>query len=528
MQQRDRRVVRRQVGHRASQSSQVRDVLRFATEQQTQSLGPEFAFFDVRGLRQNRLQVRSPVERNDASESDWLARKWLQLFSTVADSDQSGQVATGRRARNDDSAAIESESLWSVVKKVNGPLDIQCLSREFRRLRQSVVDARDRVAQFQHRLNRHAVLAAAAPGTAVNPDDQNGAAFGLGPNFAAVFLVQDVSRRVEVQFEVPALAGIVKDVSLNLRCGIVAGFGGVLGDANRGCQQNPTRRRGESGTGSPALGREWLADCLHAEQRMSARKPRVWACHHVVSRHTYALQFSAILAATTAPRRKTISTHFTIQNHWKVDPAMADVLQVQKRQKLGTNETRRLRKSGHVPAVLYGHGEANEHLAIPSDNIKLLLRHHSKTVELKGDVTETALVSNMQWDPLGIEVIHLDLIRVNLKEKVTISVPIHVHGDAPGVREGGMLLENQHEVEISCPAGSIPESLQIDVNDLQLGGHCTAGQLTLPSDVELVTPAEMVIVHVEAPKGGGDDEATEDGLGAEPEVIAKGGEKAEE
>lgn len=206
---------------------------------------------------------------------------------------------------------------------------------------------------------------------------------------------------------------------------------------------------------------------------------------------------------------------------------MADVFQVEKRDKVGSAATRRLRRKGFVPAVLYGHGEENQHLAIPEVQVRTLLRHHGKMVELAGSVKETALVSDVHWDPLGIDVLHLDLIRVNLKESVDVTVPVHLHGEAVGVREGGMLLENMHEVEIRCPAGAIPENIGLNVSDLQLGAHMTAAQLELPEGVELVTSPESVIAHIEEPRGGGDEEAA-DAIGGEPEVIAKGGEPKDE
>lgn len=203
---------------------------------------------------------------------------------------------------------------------------------------------------------------------------------------------------------------------------------------------------------------------------------------------------------------------------------MADVLQVEKREKTGSAATRRMRRDGFVPAVLYGHGEDNQHLSIPQRQVNSLLRHHSKMVKLEGAVKDTALVNEVHWDPLGIEVLHLDLIRVNLKEKVEVTVPLHTKGDAVGVRSGGVLLENLHEIDISCPAGSIPESLDIDVSALDLGGQMTADQIQLPSGVELITSAEAVVVHVEAPKG--EAEASES-TGSEPEVISKGGDSEE-
>lgn len=204
---------------------------------------------------------------------------------------------------------------------------------------------------------------------------------------------------------------------------------------------------------------------------------------------------------------------------------MAEVLDVEKREQVGSSATERLRRSGRVPAVLYGHGEGNEHLSVSTAQVKTLLRHHSKTVELAGDVKETALVSQIQWDPLGIEVLHLDLIRVNLKELVRVTVAIHRHGDAEGLRQGGLLIDNIHEVEIECFAGQIPENLSLNVTDLELGGQKTAADLELPEGVSLVTPVETVVAHVEQPKGA--SEETSEAL-AEPEVIAKGGDKAGE
>lgn len=202
---------------------------------------------------------------------------------------------------------------------------------------------------------------------------------------------------------------------------------------------------------------------------------------------------------------------------------MAEVLEVERRDKVGSAATTRLRREGKVPAVLYGHGEGNEHLSVPKVQVNTLIRHHSKTVELKGAVAETALVNHIHWDPLGIEVLHLDLIRVNLKEEVEVTVAIHTRGESAGVRDGGMLLENMHTVDIRCPAGGIPDALNVDVTNLEMGAHLTAGDLELPEGVILVTDADAVIVHIEEPKSSTDDDVAESGIGAEPEVIAKGG-----
>ena len=200
---------------------------------------------------------------------------------------------------------------------------------------------------------------------------------------------------------------------------------------------------------------------------------------------------------------------------------MADVLHVEKREQTGSTASQRLRQSGKVPAVLYGHGQSNEHLAIPKSEVQLLLRHHSKQVELAGAVTDTALISELHWDPLGIEVLHMDLQRVDLTEKVVVSVAVHIHGEAIGTRNGGIFLESNHQVDIRCSAGSIPEHVVLHVAEMDVGDNRTAGDLELPDGVELVTPENLMIAQVNAPKGVAEDEEEDAG---EPEVI---GEKKE-
>jgi large subunit ribosomal protein L25 len=187
--------------------------------------------------------------------------------------------------------------------------------------------------------------------------------------------------------------------------------------------------------------------------------------------------------------------------------AKAEVLNVQLREQTGTAASVRLRKTGMVPAVLYGHGEANRHLAISNAEIQAAIRNHSKTVTLQGAVSDTALVSHVQYDHLGINVLHLDLVRVNLREMVEVELVTVLHGDAIGLRNGGILLENLHSVVVRCPAGQIPETLLLDVSDLDVGGQKVAGDLVLPEGVELVTPPETVIANITKPRGAaaGDD-----------------------
>ena len=190
---------------------------------------------------------------------------------------------------------------------------------------------------------------------------------------------------------------------------------------------------------------------------------------------------------------------------------MSDQLNVEAREQLGTRATNRLRQDGKVPAVLYGHGADNVHLSIPHREVELMLRHHSKHVKLNGASDDHALVKDLQWDPLGIDVLHVDLLRISLDERVTLTVPVKLHGSPIGLNHHGSTNELLHEVEISVPAVSIPDEVQLNVNDLDVGQSKTAADISLPEGAQLVTPPETVIVLMSEGKSSSDDSDEEGG-----------------
>ncbi len=198
---------------------------------------------------------------------------------------------------------------------------------------------------------------------------------------------------------------------------------------------------------------------------------------------------------------------------------MTDVLHVEKRDKLGSASARRLRRTGRVAGVLYGHGEPNVHLSIPTGEVDALLRHHGKTVQLAGGAEGHALLKSVQWDPLGIDILHVDFYRVSLDEAVEVSVGVELKGDAPGLASGGVMNHALYEIEISCPAGSIPESLSLLVNDLQIGQTKYARDVPLPAGATLVTPPDTIIVSIDQRVDVDETAATV--TGAEPELIKK-------
>jgi large subunit ribosomal protein L25 len=201
---------------------------------------------------------------------------------------------------------------------------------------------------------------------------------------------------------------------------------------------------------------------------------------------------------------------------------MSETVQVETRDLRGKRHARRLRAAGQIPAVLYGHGKENMSLAIPGEQMAAALRHGAHLLELRGAVKQTALVKEVQWDPFGAEVLHVDLTRVDADEMVEVTLSIELRGDAPGTHQGGILEHAVHQVQVECAATEIPEKLELNVNALDVGQSLTAADLDLPAGGKLLLPDDTMIVQCVEPTAR-PEVAEEELVGetAEPEVIGR-------
>ena len=206
---------------------------------------------------------------------------------------------------------------------------------------------------------------------------------------------------------------------------------------------------------------------------------------------------------------------------------MAEVLNVKQREPKGKRDARRLRASGVVPANLYGHGEKNLSLAIQADEVRAVVRHGARVVDLQGAVKEKAFIRELQWDTFGTEVLHMDLTRVSVDERLTVTVAVELRGQAEGLKEGGVVEMVVHEVEVECLAIEIPEKLFLRVNNLKLGDSLMASAIELPSGVKLISDPDELVVHCVRAATEEELEAAAEG-GAEPEVIGRKAEDEEE
>ncbi|MDZ7618183.1 MAG: 50S ribosomal protein L25 [Patescibacteria group bacterium] len=199
---------------------------------------------------------------------------------------------------------------------------------------------------------------------------------------------------------------------------------------------------------------------------------------------------------------------------------MTEELLVQMREDHGKRRIRRMRKSGSIPAVLYGHGQKPVSLSMAADTFGSLLRHGARMVTLTGAVQESALIREVQWDTWGGAVLHVDFTRVSAHENVEVRVALSLRGEAPGTHAGGVVEQVLHEIDLLCPAAEVPEKVEVKVNALEVGGAITVADLVLPPGAKALNGAEEVVVHCIVPA---EDSETEAADVAEPEVI--GGKK---
>lgn len=206
---------------------------------------------------------------------------------------------------------------------------------------------------------------------------------------------------------------------------------------------------------------------------------------------------------------------------------MSDTLKVTKRVETGKLNNRRMRAAGRLPAILYGHGEEPLSLSASEESVRAVLRHGAQVVQLAGDAKGQALLQEVQWDTFHRDVLHLDLLRVVKGERVTVEVPIQLRGEAPGERDGGVVDQVLHAIEIETSPAFIPEALHVGINSLELGGSLSVGDIEdMPDGAKALVEADAPVVQCFEPTVVPEEEEAAAADAAEPEII--GGRPEEE
>ncbi len=213
------------------------------------------------------------------------------------------------------------------------------------------------------------------------------------------------------------------------------------------------------------------------------------------------------------------------------------VIEANERKTINKRSRNTLRNEGKVPGVLYG----SRMEPIPIDVTRLEINplvFTAKTnlisIKLDGHEEYECVIKDVQFDPVTDEVVHFDLIGLTRGEKIQLEVPIHLLGSAVGVKEGGLLQESMHKLNIECLPKDIPQSLELEVTELNIGDSIHVADLNF-EHITILNPEDTMVVSVVLPKveieveevEEGEELAEEEGA-AEPEVIGKGKESEEE
>jgi large subunit ribosomal protein L25 len=203
-------------------------------------------------------------------------------------------------------------------------------------------------------------------------------------------------------------------------------------------------------------------------------------------------------------------------------------LSAEKREGTGRRACNQLRAAGKIPAVLYGRKQEVIHLSVQGDDIHTLLKGDNQIIDMAIEgATEAVVMKELQYDFLGDDLLHVDFGRISMDEKIEISVPVALKGDAVGVVEGGVLQQPRYEVLVSCLPGNTPSGFILDISALNVGDGLLVRDIELPEGIEAVDDGDLLVVNVVASRGmKGEDEEDEEGAldtgPIEPEVIARG------
>ena len=211
-------------------------------------------------------------------------------------------------------------------------------------------------------------------------------------------------------------------------------------------------------------------------------------------------------------------------------------INVKKRDLEGTSSSRRLRRDGILPGILYG--SDNKAIAVEMDlnAVETILHHHSSEtilidIDLEDEGSVSVLMKEIQHHPVTSSLLHVDLQRVKANKPIQLDISLDLKGEPEGVKAGGILDHILHTVSIQCLPADVVESIEVNISDLEIGDIVTISDLNLSSKLTILTDIDSIIAAVNAPKVAEEEEVTDDeGVEelVEPEVITEKEKEQEE
>ncbi|MFC1684851.1 50S ribosomal protein L25/general stress protein Ctc [Pseudomonadota bacterium] len=204
-------------------------------------------------------------------------------------------------------------------------------------------------------------------------------------------------------------------------------------------------------------------------------------------------------------------------------------VQAETRDDMGKGASRRLRRAGQVPAIIYGAHKEPTMITLAHNELIKNLEHeafYSHVLDLKlGSKKEQVVLKDLQRHPSKPFILHVDFLRVSAKEKLRMHVPLHFMNEdtAPGVKQGGRVAHTLTDIEVSCLPKDLPEYIEIDMSEVEIGQAIHLSELALPKGIEIPALAQgaeqdAVVVSIHAAKVVSEDEEEEAGEGAAEEA----------
>jgi len=205
------------------------------------------------------------------------------------------------------------------------------------------------------------------------------------------------------------------------------------------------------------------------------------------------------------------------------------LLKAEIREQTGSGHAAKVRKGGRIPAVVYGHKEEPVAISLDAHNLVEGLHHGHRVMDVQiGKKQQKMIIKELQYDHLGRDIIHVDLMRVDVTETVRVAVPIELKGVAKGTHEGGVVEMHTSSLEIECKVTDIPEVIVVNVKEIGLGDTLHASDAELPSGVKLASTPTTLLVTCSLVTAAKTTEELEAEMPAAPEVIGEVKEEAEE
>lgn len=210
------------------------------------------------------------------------------------------------------------------------------------------------------------------------------------------------------------------------------------------------------------------------------------------------------------------------------------ILEAKRRERTGSRYCRRIREAGGLPAVMYGHGEEPVSITLDAHDTLAHIHKGEKVFELSLDgAKQHVLLKDLQYDHLGTIVVHADLARVSLTDRVNVTVPLRFVGEAKGLkRAGAVMMHPVTEIELNVLVTNLPDHIDVDMSDLDVGHALHAGDVKLPLEtMKLLSDEDAVVAQIvikaEQEEG---EEAEVSAEGAQPELVGekKGEEEGQE